>query len=82
MGKVGSTRHAGRQRSLTTSAIHRRILVANPDARLVRRVAELLRGFGYHVITAARGRDIIPLAAMHRSELTVLETEFSGHERP
>jgi CheY-like chemotaxis protein len=43
----------------------------------VRRVAELLRGFGYHVITAARGRDIIPLAAMHRPELIVLDTEFS-----
>ncbi|MBU0515431.1 MAG: response regulator [Proteobacteria bacterium] len=72
-----------------------RAVVAETDGPTSRRMAELLRAFGYEVVTADTGRAVLDLVAADRPDLIVLDVYLpdllgtsvchqikDGHDRP
>jgi DNA-binding response OmpR family regulator len=58
------------------SGTHGLILVADGDAKLLKRVSDLARSEGYDVIVSPLGKDVIQLAVTRRPQLIVLDVEF------
>lgn len=58
------------------SGTHGLILVADGDAKLLKRVSDLARSEGYDVIVSPFGKDVIQLAVLRRPQLIVLDVEF------
>lgn len=60
----------------SSMTVDRLILVADADAEVVRRVADLARGEGYEVINTQQGLNVVPMAVTSQPALIVLDVAF------